>query len=159
MPAYDVVLKKVPAVRVAEVRGVAPTMAQFGQTFDRLFDEAYDHIQQHGATVSGPGIAMFYDAEYRDTDIHVGACFPFQGKLESSPQVEVYELPAVETMASDVHHGSFSGLHQAYNAILKWAEANGYQIHVPTREVYLEYERGGDQSKYVTEVQFPVEKR
>lgn len=159
MPAFDVVLKKVPAIHVAEVQGVAPTMAQFGPTFDHLFDEAYAFISQHGAAVSGPGIALFYDTEYRDTDIHVSACFPIEGELASSGQAEVHTLPGVETMACAVHHGSFSSLSQAYNAILQWVEANGYQIQGPSREVYLEYERGGDQSKYVTEVQFPVAKR
>jgi effector-binding domain-containing protein len=61
-------------------------------------------------------------------------------------------------MASVVHRGSFSGLHQAYEAIFKWMEANGYKLNGPNRELNLEYERGGDQSKFVTELQFPVEK-
>jgi len=68
-------------------------------------------------------------------------------------------LHPFETMASVIHHGSFSTLNQAYNAILKWIEANGYHISGPTRELNLEYERGGDQSKFVSEIQFPVEKR
>jgi effector-binding domain-containing protein len=62
-------------------------------------------------------------------------------------------------MASAIHHGSFSTMNQAYNAILKWIETSGYHISGPTRELNLEYERGGDQSKFVTEIQFPVEKR
>jgi effector-binding domain-containing protein len=82
----------------------------------------------------------------------------FEGPLNDGEQVKVVELPAVETMASVIHQGTFSTLHQAYNAILKWIEANGYHINGPTRELNLEYERGGDQSKFVTEVQFPVEK-
>src|SRR5258708_5335437 len=74
-------------------------------------------------------------------------------------EVQVVELPAVETMASVIHHGSFSTLNQAYNAILNWIETNGYHISGPNRELNLEYEPGGDESKFVTEVQFPVEKR
>ncbi len=84
---------------------------------------------------------------------------PFEGALGDGEQVKVGKLPAVETMASVIHHGSFSTLNQAYNAILKWIETNGYHISGPTRELNLEYERGGDQSKFVTEIQFPVEKR
>ena len=72
--------------------------------------------------------------------------------------MKVGELPAVETMASVIHHGSFSTLNQAYSAIFTWIEANGYRISGPNRELNLEYVRGGDQSKYVTEIQFPVEK-
>ena len=83
---------------------------------------------------------------------------PFEGSLNGSEQVEIVTLPAVETMASTIHRGNFSTLGQAYNDILKWVEANGYRISGPNRELNLEYERDGDPSKYVTEIQFPVEK-
>jgi effector-binding domain-containing protein len=83
----------------------------------------------------------------------------FEGEPGDGEEVKVVELPAVETIASVIHHGSFSTMKQAYNAILKWIETNGYHISGPNRELNLEYERGGDESKFVTEIQFPVEKR
>ncbi len=159
MPVYDVVLKKVAPLQVAQVRGIAPSMEQIGPTLERLFDQAMGYIQQQGATSIGPGIALYYDTEYCERDINVGACKPFEGTLNDSEQVKVESLPTVETMASVIHHGSFSTLNQAYNAILKWIETNGYRISGPNRELNLEYERDGDQAKFVTEVQFPVEKR
>ena len=159
MPAYDVVLKKVAPLQVAQLRGVAPSMEQIGPTLDRLFDQVMGYISQHGATPVGPGITLYYDTEYCERDISVGACMSFEGSLNDGEQVKVGELPAVETMASVIHHGSFSTMGQAYNAISKWIETNGYHISGPTRELNIEYERGGDQSKFVTEIQFPVEKR
>jgi effector-binding domain-containing protein len=83
----------------------------------------------------------------------------FEGDLHDSEEMKVVELPVVETMASVTHQGSFSTLSQAYNAILKWIEANSYHISGPNRELNLEYEPGGDKSKFVTEVQFPVQRR
>ena len=159
MPAYDVVLKKVAPLQVVQVRGVAPSMEQLGPTLDRLFDQVFGYIGQHGAAPVGPGITLYYDTEYCERDISVGVCMSFEGSLNNDEQVKVGELPAVETMASVIHHGSFSTMGQAYNAISKWIETNGYHISGPTRELNIEYERGGDQSKFVTEVQFPVEKR
>ncbi len=159
MPTYDVILKKVAPLKVAEARGIAPSMQQIGPTLDSLFDEVGAYVGQHGATAIDPSITLYYDAEMREHDVNVGACMPFEGSLNDGEQVKVHELPAVETMASVIHHGSFSTLGQAYNAVLKWIEANNYSISGPNRELKLEYERGGDQSKYVTEVQFPVEKR
>ena len=61
-------------------------------------------------------------------------------------------------MACVVHKGSFSSLGQAYNKLIEWVEKNGYQVVGSTRELYLQYERDGDQSQYVTEIQIPVEK-
>jgi DNA-binding transcriptional MerR regulator len=110
MPAYDVVIKSVVALRVAQARVVAPKMEQpeLGITLGRLFAEVMGSITQQGATI---------------------------------------------------HHGSFSTMHQAYNAILPWIEANGYHIRGPNRELNLEFESGGDESTFVTEIQFPVEKQ
>ena len=161
MPAYDVVIKSVVALRVAQARGVAPKMEQpeLGITLGRLFAEVMGSITQHGATIVGPGITLYYDLEYREREISVGACLAFEGSLFESEQVKVVELPAVETMASVIHHGSFSTMHQAYNAILPWIEANGYHIRGPNRELNLEFESGGDESTFVTEIQFPVEKQ
>lgn len=72
--------------------------------------------------------------------------------------MEVKELPSYNTVASVVHNGSFSGLSGAYKAIMDWIEANHYQISGPNRELNLVYERGGDQSNFVTELQIPVSK-
>jgi DNA-binding transcriptional MerR regulator len=161
MPAYDVVIKSVVALRVAQARVVAPKMEQpeLGITLGRLFAEVMGSITQQGATIVGPGITLYYDLEYREREISVGACLAFEGSLFESEQVKVVELPAVETMASVIHHGSFSTMHQAYNAILPWIEANGYHISGPNRELNLEFESGGDESTFVTEIQFPVEKQ
>jgi DNA-binding transcriptional MerR regulator len=159
MPAYDVVLKKVAPLQVAQVRGVAPDMEQIGPTLERLFDQVMRFISQQGAASIGPGITLYYDTEPREGAISVGACMAFEGELHAGELVQVVELPACETVASVIHHGSFSTLNQAYNAILTWIESNGYHISGPNRELNLEYERGGDQSKFVTEVQFPVENR
>lgn len=160
MPTYDIVLKKVAPLRVVQARGIAPKMEQpeLGITLGRLFAEVMQAITQQGATVVGPGITLYYDPEYREQDIDVGACLAFIGELRESEQVKVIEIPGVETMACVIHHGSFSTMHRAYNAILGWIEANGYRVNGPNRELNLEFEPGGDESTFVTEIQFPVEK-
>ena len=159
MPDYAVVLKKVAPVQVAQMRALAPSMEQLGPTLDRAFDRVMGYIAQQGATCIGPGTTLYYDPEMRESDINVGACMPFEGALKDGEQVKIRELPGFETVASVIHHGPFSTLSHAYNAIFHWIETNGYQVSGPSRELNLEYERGGDQSKFVTEIQFPVEKR
>ena len=74
--------------------------------------------------------------------------------------MKVYELPAVETMACVVHHGSYDMLGQAYGDLMTWIEVNGYRIVGPNRDVYLRGpESGGAPTTYVTEVQAPVKKK
>ncbi len=159
MTEYAVIIKKVAALRVAEVRGIAPTMEQIGVTLDRLFDEVQDYLSQKGVKSVKPAITIYYDQEMSDKDVSVGAAIAYEGSiLPDGEQVKTIELPAVERMASAIHHGSFATLNRAYEEIFKWVETNGYQVTGPIRELNLEYERGGDQSKFVTEIQFPVEK-
>jgi len=72
----------------------------------------------------------------------------------------VYDLPAVETMASVVHQGPFNTLSQAYNALMQWIQASGYRICGPNREIYIKTGEPlrQDDPTYVTEGQLPVEK-
>lgn len=159
MPAYDVILKKIAPLRVAQVHAIVPDMEQIGSVLDRSFDQVGGYINQHGATPIEPAITLYYEEGSCMQNFEVGACMPFTGTLASSDAVEVCELPTYETAASVVHHGPFSTLNEAYSAGFRWIEANGYQTVGHVRELNLEYERNGDQTKYVTEIQFPIEKR
>lgn len=159
MPAYDVIVKHVAPLRVAQARTIVPDLEHIGPVFNRTFDQVGSYIYKSGATPIEPAIAVYYVEGYCEKDFEVGACMPFSGSLSGDNQVEVIDLPAHEIVASVVHHGPFSTMHQAYDAALRWIEANGYQSAGFVRELNLEYERGGDQSKYVTEIQFPIEKR
>jgi len=156
MSDHEVVIKKVEPLQAASVRGVIPSYDESEPIFDRLFDEVYGYVHRQGVRHVGCGIAIYHTAEVQESDIEVEAIAPVYGTLHGSERVQVYELPAVEQMACVVHHGPFATLGQAYRAVILWIENNGYHIVGPCREIYLRYERGGDQNNYVTEVQFPV---
>jgi DNA-binding transcriptional MerR regulator len=51
-------------------------------------------------------------------------------------------------------------LSQSYQTVLKWIEANGYQVHGPIREIYLQCGEPlrQDDDSYVTEIQVPTAK-
>ena len=64
----------------------------------------------------------------------------------------------IEQMACTVHHGPFNQLSHGYQALMHWAEANGYRFCGPSREVYLQVSETGDEVANVAEIQIPVEK-
>ncbi|MGF1482156.1 MAG: GyrI-like domain-containing protein [Cyanophyceae cyanobacterium] len=158
MPNYEVILKPVVPQLVAAAVGVIPNYQDCGPIFDRLFDEAYNYVARQGANCAGGGISIYHDTKLRDRHIPVEAAAPIETTIAGNERVWVYELPGVETMACVVHRGSFATLGQAYNALLEWIGKNGYAVAGANREIYLQYERDGDPSQYVTEVQFPVER-
>ncbi len=155
MPAQEVVVKKIPAMKVAVVREVIPTYGEIGQLYSVLFK----HMGRHRARPAGPALSIYYDEGYRETDVDVEAAVPLSKDIFEDDRVKVRELPAVEEMACAVHKGSYDTMGEAYNHLLTWIEANGYRVCGPNREVYI---KGPGlltkPSSYVTELQIPVEK-
>jgi effector-binding domain-containing protein len=156
MSNHDVVIKRIALLRVASLRGIIPTFSQQRELWGEL--EAY--LARNKVTPAGPCLTLYHDTEYKDHDVDAEVCEPVAVSLPGSEPIKVYDLPAVESMACTVHHGSFNTLSQAYNELMKWIEANGYRICGPDREIYIQT---GDPVKqddpsYVTEIQMPVEK-
>ncbi len=150
---YEVVLKKVEARRVASVRDTLPSYSAVGI----LFDELRGYAERHGIRPSA-WLSVWHDEEYKEADVDGEAAFAAEGSLPEDGRVRVGDLPAVEGMASTVHHGSFDSIGGAYAALLAWIEENGLRVSGPHREVYLRGGGGQSDPDYVTEIQFPVEK-
>ncbi len=153
MPDYEIIIKNVEPQLVASIRDTLPTYPHVGH----LFDELYTYLQSYGD--GGLGVAIWHDEGYRGADIDGEAAAYIKHRVPENERVKVYELPGAQ-MASVVHHGPYNTFNLAYNAILKWIEANGYKIAGPNREVYL-YNTTPvrqDDPSYVTELQLPVAK-
>jgi predicted transcriptional regulator YdeE/DNA-binding transcriptional MerR regulator len=158
MPDYEIILKRIEPMWVASVAGVIPNYDQSEPIFDRLFDEVYAYVHRQGVRNPGCGIAIYHDAQHDGEEMPVEALAPLPERIRGSQRVRVYELPGIETAASVVHHGPFATLGNAYRSLIAWIQANSYRATGPTRELYLSYQRGADQSQFVTEIQFPVKK-
>jgi len=156
MLKYDVVIKQVEPLWVASVRDVVPTPPEQGS----LWHELGTYLIQARVSPTGPCLTLYHDPEYKERDWDLEVCEPLSAPIPGSERVRVHELPGVERMACTVHHGPFVTIGEAYQALMQWIQANGYQIVGPCREVYLREAENGSQTdpNTVTEIQFPVEK-
>jgi len=157
MPDYEVILKAVPPQRVI---GIRATVTGLGDVQD-LYKELQSYLQTRNVPFDPafPGMAIYYDVEYRDRGVDVEVAAPIPGSVPATGRMVVHGLPAVEIMACAIHHGSYERLTEAYEALIGWAEANAYRVTGPSRELYLQGpEAGVDSAEYVTEVQFPLSK-
>lgn len=166
MPNLEVVIKKIPAQHVAAIRSVIPTYADQEMLWGGL--DAY--LAQRNITPNGPCLAVYYDTEYRERDVDVQVCEPVNG-IKPNGNVQVVDLPAVEKMATVLHHGGFQNIGETYSELLQWIGANGFRIVGPNREVYVravvppemlskypsEYVTANEADR-LTEIQFPIEK-
>jgi DNA-binding transcriptional MerR regulator len=157
MSEYDVVIKSAEPIRVASIRGVVPTPPDQGS----MWCELGTYLDAQKVKPIGACLTLYHDDEHREKDWDVEVCEPISDELEETASVKVRTLLAVKKLACTIHKGPFVTISQAYDAILKWINDNGYHICGPCREVYLESSIGeGSQTdpNTVTEIQFPVEK-
>jgi effector-binding domain-containing protein len=155
MSDQEIVVKRIPAMKVAAVREVIPTYEDIGRLYGMLFK----HTGRHRARPAGPPFSIYYDEGFRENDVDVEAAVPLSKDIPQGERVKVRELAPAEEMACTVHKGSYDTMGEAYNHLLTWIEANGYRICGPNREVYI---KGPGlltkPANYVTELQIPVEK-
>ncbi|WP_406496456.1 MerR family transcriptional regulator [Streptomyces sp. NBC_00846] len=157
MSVDDVVIKSVPAVRVAELTGVAGSYEPEDITpvIGPLYDRLFPLLDEAGVRPAGPGIAR-----YEDAPEGCGAVVVHAGVTVSAPVgplgdtgVAVVELPPFEA-ATIVHRGPMDGILPTAQALARWIDASGYRSAGYAREVNLECPQ--DTEKWVTELQEPV---
>lgn len=167
MPTQEVIIKKVEPQFVAAIRTIVPTYGDQGMLWGQL--DVF--LGQHKMNPVGPCLTIYYDTEYKESDVDLEVCEPVSPSSEGEGTVVIRELPGAETMACLLHEGDFATIGETYGALLAWIEANGYRIVGPNREVYLRVVAGSpsdveypadyftnNPDERLTEVQFPVKK-
>ena len=149
----DVVVKDVAPQWIASVRQVIPNYPAVGMLYGELFGALGP------AAFSGLPVAIWHDAEHKERDVDAEAGVYLKQAVSPKGRVQVHELPPTQ-VASIIHNGAYNRLSEAYDAVLRWVEANGYRIAGPIREIYLKAGQPvrQDDESYVTEIQVPVEK-
>jgi effector-binding domain-containing protein len=154
MPKYEVVLKQVDKMQIAGVRDTVASYSSVGP----LYEELFAALGEHGIAPAGPMMGIYYDEEYKESDVDVETAVPVASGSLPKGRVVLRELPGAQ-MASLVRQGPYDDFTPAYQALMAWIEGNDYQIIGPNREIYLRGpEVGVDPAEYVTEIQFPVAK-
>lgn len=162
LSAYDVILKRVEPLLVASVRAILPNHSASGSLFAEVYEALGDHAGEALGPHPGEGgqtLVLWYDTEFKEHNVDGAAAFALRCRVPESGRMHVHELPAA-IMAATIHHGSYSTIGEAHEAVFKWIEANGYHIVGPDREINL-YNKTPirlDDPSYITEIQYPVEK-
>ncbi|MET8561096.1 MerR family transcriptional regulator [Streptomyces flaveolus] len=156
MPTNDVVLKNVPAVRVAELTATAASFGpeDIGPVIGPLYDELFRRLDSAGITPTGPGVAFYEDAPEGGGRITVHAAVQVSAPLQDGGGLRVLDLPALDQAATIVHRGSMDTVLPTAQTLARWVDAGGYRSAGYPREVNLECPENRDD--WVTELQVPV---
>jgi effector-binding domain-containing protein len=147
---FEIEEKTVPATLIAGVR-MKGLYSDCGKGFALIG-------RKLGRYIGGHAFCLYYDGEYREEDADLDACMPLKGSAEAEG-ISVRELPAIRCVAL-LHRGPYDTLGRSYEEVFAYVKEKGYQIVLPTREVYL---KGpgmifrGNPKNYLTEIQIPVE--
>lgn len=157
MSAQDIVVKRVPAVRLAELSAVAAGFGpeHIGPVIQPLYEELCARLEAAGVRGCGPGVAYYEDAPSGDGSVVVHAGMAVPDGTTAVPGVDLVVLPAVEQAATVIHRGPMADLLPTIQNLATWIDTNSYRSTGYTRELYLECPPG-DQSNWVTELQEPV---
>ncbi|MFE7133524.1 MerR family transcriptional regulator [Streptomyces sp. NPDC057638] len=163
MPVDEVIVKSVPATRVAELTATAPSFApeDIGAVINPLYAELFRRLEAAGIEPSGPGIAYYEDlpataattaaAPEGGGAVVVHASVTVATERRAGLDVTIVDLPAVERAATIVHRGRMDAVMPSVQALLHWVEQGGHRMRGHTREVNLECPR--DKDSWVTEIQ------
>ena len=157
MSTYEVIVKPVPAVRVAELTGIAKSMEplSIGPVVQGLYGKLSSDLGRAGLTPTGPAIAYYEDAGDEE-NVVVHAALPVDAGASDEYDFTVTDLPGEPQMATLLHKGSMENCLPAYQALARWIDEAGYRNAGPGREVTLAYTE--DVDGWVTELQQPIDK-
>ena len=111
-----------------------------------------------GRYISGKPLLLHYDSEFKEDDADFEPCMPVRN-CKPVDGISIRQLPGGRCV-SLLHKGPYDQLGQSYAKVLDYARAKGYDIQVPTREIY---HKGpgmifrGNPKNYLTEIQFLVQ--
>jgi DNA-binding transcriptional MerR regulator len=155
MPADDVQVKRIPAVRVAELTATAASFEpeSISPVIQPLYDELCGRLDRAGLTPTGPAIAYYTDAPDGD-GVLVHATLPVDAGPGGHHDVTVVDLPEIEQAATIVHRGPMDDVMPTIQTLARWIDANGYRSAGYNRELYVDC--GEDSRTWVTELQEPI---
>ncbi|MEU1736979.1 MerR family transcriptional regulator [Streptosporangium sp. NPDC020145] len=154
MAVEEVVVKRVPPVRLAEVSAVAASYdsEEIGPVIKPLYEELFQRLERAGVAPSGYGIAHYEPVQDGSVVVHAGV----EVTAQPSPghDFEIVDLPEIGTAATIVHRGSMDHVDSTYQILAHWVEEHGYRSLGLAREISLECP--ADHEKWVTEIQLAV---
>jgi DNA-binding transcriptional MerR regulator len=150
--SFEIIEKKLDSLLIAGVR-MRGRYSECGNGFAKIG-------RAMGWNIAGKCFLLHYDSEYKEDDADFEACMPIR-KAKAVEGISVRELQGGRCV-SLLHKGPYEELSTSYARIIAFIKEKGYDIVMPTREVY---HKGpgmifkGNPQKYLTEIQMVVQER
>jgi DNA-binding transcriptional MerR regulator len=157
LPDEGIVVRQIPAVRVAELTATAGSYepAAITPVIGPLYDNLFCRLARAGLGAAGPAVAYYEDSPIGKGAIAVHAAVPVAVGRAAEHDFSVVDLPEVSRAATVIHHGSMDNVLSTGQALARWIDRNGYRSTGYLRELTLEH--SDDRDQWGTELQAPIE--
>lgn len=176
MSEYEVTLERQDPAKILSLRGTIPSYADLGRLWGELisFSTANRINWAKDGQFSGRYGAIYHNSEEEagiDAEVFCVLDDGLEGGMEGSMvgimeggsqnsgygRIKARDLQGYETVASVIHHGSYDLLGEAYSALFRWIERNGYEPAGPHIELYIKsIVDTKDPEEMVTQIKVPV---
>lgn len=147
--SYKVNVKNVGEMAVVSSRQVM-SVEEFGKYYGQIFEK----IGKDRLTPTGKVMAIYHDEDFNPEHSNIELAVEIKEK-DMATQIIPPALCAMTT-----HIGAYSNLSDAYGALAKFIEDNGYEIIGCPYDVYVKDMKDNlPVDKWETEVYFPVKKK
>jgi DNA-binding transcriptional MerR regulator len=154
----DVIIKSLPAQRVAAVGRPAPGFGPRNLTpvLDPAFRDLDVALEASGVRPVGPAFA-FYTGDPDANDLMAYAAHEVAADVsEIADPAGVLELAAVPAAATVVRHGRVADIYaNLYADLARWIDANGFEHVGAGRDVFVKGSEDPD-VEHVIEIQWPI---
>lgn len=171
MSEYEVALSRQEPMRILSVRDTIPSYVDQGRLWGELvsYTTANRINWAKDGQFGGRYGTIYHNSEEEagiDAEVFVILDDGVESGMQSGAQsfgggrIKTRDLEGYETVASVIHHGSYHLLGEAYSALFRWIENNGYESAGPHIEFYIKsIVDTKDPEEMVTRIQVPVRKR
>jgi effector-binding domain-containing protein len=150
---YEIVIKKIPKLRVISLRDIIENYEEEG----KLWMELGEYVKNDNIKCSFPSYAIYHDKGYKETDVDIEVMHTVNNFGQDTDRIKYKYLDSVENMACVVHKGPFQTMNLAYNAVTEWIEENQYEMTAPLRAIYLKgIWNEENPEEWLTEIQVPI---
>lgn len=122
------------------------------EEFGKYYGEIFTKIARGNIETAGAAVAIYHDKEFdeNNSDIEVGIAIKDKSKATTILESRL--------CVTTIHRGAYANLTEAYAAVVKWINSNGYNISAPPYEIYLKSHVDNlPVSQWETKIFFPVD--
>jgi effector-binding domain-containing protein len=155
----EITIKSVEPILSATIRKTFHSN-KFDEELETMWSDVNNHINLNGGKRTIPCMMIYHTGWWNMDEtslLDVEVVEPITKAFKESDTVSVYELPAINKLASIVHKGPFATMHKANELLFTWIKQNNYLICGPIREIYHKGDWATkDPQEYITELQIPI---